>query len=67
MITRYLRHSGYDVQYVRNITDIDDKILRRADENGEVYSDLTKRMINASIDILDVPVVNVFFWLFFTR
>ena len=45
VITRYLRHSGYDVQYVRNITDIDDKILRRADENGEVYSDLTKRMI----------------------
>ena len=47
VITRYLRHSGYDVHYVRNITDIDDKILRRADENGEVYSDLTKRMIKA--------------------
>ena len=47
VITRYLRHSGYDVHYVRNITDIDDKILRRADENGEVYSDLTARMIRA--------------------
>lgn len=47
VITRYLRHSGYDVHYVRNITDIDDKILRRADENGEVYSDLTERMIKA--------------------
>lgn len=47
VITRYLRHRGYDVHYVRNITDIDDKILRRADENGEVYSDLTDRMIRA--------------------
>lgn len=47
VITRYLRHRGYDVHYVRNITDIDDKILRRAEENGEVYSDLTERMINA--------------------
>ncbi|MEX2474177.1 cysteine--tRNA ligase [Marinobacter sp.] len=47
VITRYLRHRGYDVHYVRNITDIDDKILRRADENGEVYTDLTQRMIKA--------------------
>lgn len=47
VITRYLRHRGYDVHYVRNITDIDDKILRRADENGEVYSNLTGRMIRA--------------------
>ena len=47
VITRYLRHRGYDVHYVRNITDIDDKILRRADENGEVYTDLTGRMIHA--------------------
>ena len=35
------------MHYVRNITDIDDKILRRADENGEVYTDLTDRMIHA--------------------
>ncbi|MDO3722597.1 cysteine--tRNA ligase [Marinobacter sp. chi1] len=47
VITRYLRHCGYDVHYVRNITDIDDKILRRADENGEVFTDLTDRMIEA--------------------
>ncbi|OEY67163.1 cysteine--tRNA ligase [Marinobacter sp. X15-166B] len=47
VITRYLRHCGYEVHYVRNITDIDDKILRRADENGEVYTDLTERMIVA--------------------
>lgn len=47
VITRYLRHRGYDVHYVRNITDIDDKILRRADENGEEYTQLTGRMIEA--------------------
>ena len=47
VITRYLRHRGYSVHYVRNITDIDDKILNRANENGEAYSDLTKRMIKA--------------------
>ncbi|EMP55747.1 cysteinyl-tRNA synthetase [Marinobacter santoriniensis NKSG1] len=47
VVTRYLRHRGYDVEYVRNITDIDDKILRRADENGEVYTSLTERMIQA--------------------
>ncbi|MGM0953332.1 MAG: cysteine--tRNA ligase [Pseudomonadota bacterium] len=47
VITRYLRHRGYDVHYVRNITDIDDKILQRAEENGESYSELTRRMIRA--------------------
>jgi len=47
VVTRYLRHRGYDVHYVRNITDIDDKILRRAAENGESYTDLTERMIQA--------------------
>jgi len=47
VITRYLRHRGYDVNYVRNITDIDDKILRRADENDEPYNELTDRMIRA--------------------
>ncbi|GEK46077.1 cysteine--tRNA ligase [Bisbaumannia pacifica] len=47
VITRYLRHRGYDVTYVRNITDIDDKILRRAEENGESIGALTERMIAA--------------------
>ncbi|KKN13433.1 hypothetical protein LCGC14_1006470, partial [marine sediment metagenome] len=47
VITRYLRNRGYDVTYVRNITDIDDKILRRAEENREPFTDLTERMINA--------------------
>jgi len=47
VITRYLRYRGYDVTYVRNITDIDDKILKRAEENGESISALTERMIQA--------------------
>jgi len=47
VITRYLRHRGYDVTYVRNITDVDDKILNRARENGEDFRALTERMIAA--------------------
>ena len=47
VITRYLRHRDYDVTYVRNITDIDDKILKRAEENGEPIDALTERMIAA--------------------
>ncbi|MDX9874537.1 MAG: cysteine--tRNA ligase, partial [Spongiibacteraceae bacterium] len=47
VITRWLRERGFDVTYVRNITDIDDKILRRAAENGEPYTALTERFIQA--------------------
>lgn len=47
VITRYLRERGYEVTYVRNITDIDDKILKRAEENGESIGALTGRMIEA--------------------
>jgi len=47
VVTRYLRWRGLDVIYVRNITDIDDKILRRAEENGESITALTERMIAA--------------------
>lgn len=47
VITRWLRQTGLDVTYVRNITDIDDKILKRAEENGESISALTERMIAA--------------------
>ena len=43
MVQRWLRASGYDVTYVRNITDIDDKIIRRAIENGESIGALTER------------------------
>jgi cysteinyl-tRNA synthetase len=47
MVQRWLRASRFDVTYVRNITDIDDKIIRRATENGEPISHLTQRFIAA--------------------
>ena len=47
MVNRWLRSSGFDVNYVRNITDIDDKIIKRANENGESIAELTQRFIDA--------------------
>lgn len=46
-VYRYLQASGYVVDYVRNITDIDDKIIKRAAENGEPIDALTGRFIDA--------------------
>ncbi|GAA0480861.1 MULTISPECIES: cysteine--tRNA ligase [Tatumella] len=45
VVSRYLRYLGYQLKYVRNITDIDDKIIKRANENGETIGALTQRMI----------------------
>ena len=47
MVVRWLTQLGYDVNYIRNITDIDDKIIARAIENGESISALTERFITA--------------------
>jgi len=47
VIYRYLQATGYEVTYIRNITDIDDKIINRANENGEAFHDLTERFIQA--------------------
>ncbi|MBL1378058.1 cysteine--tRNA ligase [Zobellella iuensis] len=44
VVTRYLRYLGYDLTFVRNITDIDDKIIKRAAENGESCDALTERL-----------------------
>lgn len=44
-IVRYLRHAGYDVNYIRNITDVDDKIIKRANENNETCDQLVDRMV----------------------
>ena len=47
VVQRWLKASGYQVEYVRNITDIDDKIIQRAVDNGETLRALTQRMIDA--------------------
>jgi len=57
VVTRWLRQSGWKVSYVRNITDIDDKIIKRANENGEDFHALTERFIvamNEDADALGV-------------
>jgi cysteinyl-tRNA synthetase len=48
VVARYLRALGYRLTYVRNITDIDDKIIKRANENGEPIQALTERFIRAN-------------------
>ncbi len=56
-IIRYLRYRGFDVTYVRNITDIDDKIIQRANELGESVQSLTNRYIdymNEDLDALSI-------------
>jgi cysteinyl-tRNA synthetase len=47
IVARYFRHSGYELTYVRNITDIDDKIIQRAHEQGVTLTELTERFIDA--------------------
>lgn len=62
ILVRYLRHLGYDVKYVRNITDVDDKIIKRAIENNETTEALTARTIGmmhedfAAINLLEPDV-----------
>ena len=53
MVSRWLRASGYALTYVRNITDIDDKIIKRAVENNETIGELTERFIAAMHQDLD--------------
>lgn len=57
VIVRYLRYSNYEVTYVRNFTDIDDKIIQRANENNEPYYELTARFIQAMHE--DMAKINV--------
>ncbi|HID46849.1 MAG TPA: cysteine--tRNA ligase, partial [Chromatiaceae bacterium] len=53
VVYRYLQAKGYDVTYVRNITDIDDKIIQRANERSEPFTELTQRFIDAMHEDLD--------------
>lgn len=57
VVARYLRFLGYELNYVRNITDIDDKIIKRAHENGEDFVALVDRMVaemHADFDALNI-------------
>ncbi|CAD83375.1 cysteinyl-tRNA synthetase [Candidatus Blochmanniella floridana] len=56
-ILRYLKHYGYQVKYVRNITDIDDKIIQRAIKNNETTDHLASRMIQEMY--LDLDILNI--------
>lgn len=59
MVLRYLRYSGYQVNYIRNITDIDDKIIKRSQENQEEWTRLTQRFIEAMHqDFLDLNLLS---------
>ncbi|NMR59526.1 cysteine--tRNA ligase [Pasteurella multocida] len=62
VIARYLRYLGYDLTYVRNITDVDDKIIKRALENNETCNQLVEKMIaemHKDFDALNVLRPNV--------
>src|SRR4029453_15243161 len=47
MVARWLRATGFDVTYVRNITDIDDKIIERANASGVAFRELAESMAQA--------------------
>jgi len=53
IIVRYLRHAGYGVAYVRNFTDIDDKIIRRANQEGIPFEAVTRKYIDAFYEDFD--------------
>jgi cysteinyl-tRNA synthetase len=53
IIVRYLRHAGYDVTYIRNFTDIDDKIIRKANQEGIPFAEVTKKYIDAFYEDFD--------------
>ena len=56
-VVRYFRSLGVAVRYVRNITDIDDKIIARGQESGETFQELTDRFIKAMHD--DEQMINI--------
>lgn len=53
VIRRFLEHEGYDVTYVQNFTDIDDKIINKANEEGLKWSDICGRYIDAYFEVMD--------------
>ncbi len=57
ILARYLKYRGYEVEYVQNFTDVDDKIIRRANEEGITPEEVTKKYIDGFFD--DIKSLNV--------
>lgn len=53
VIRRFLEHEGYDVTHVQNFTDIDDKIINKANEEGVTWDVICNRYIDAYFDVMD--------------
>src|SRR5271156_2052507 len=53
VVVRWLRHSGYEVTYIQNITDIDDKIIKRAEEQGKDPIDLAREFEKRFMEDMD--------------
>ena len=63
MIVKYLRHAGYEVTYLQNVTDVDDKIIARAQEHKENPKDLARRLEKeymVDMEALGVDAVNIY-------
>ena len=52
ILRRYLEYRGYEVRFVQNFTDIDDKIIKRANEEGVTYKDISEKYIGQTFDLL---------------
>jgi len=53
VIRRFLEHEGYDVTHVQNFTDVDDKIINKANDEGVQWSDIGTRYIDAYFEVMD--------------
>ncbi len=53
VIRRYFKHLGYKVKYIQNFTDVDDKIIRTANEQGVKWSDISTKYINSYFEVMD--------------
>lgn len=53
VIKRYFRHLGYKVKHIQNFTDVDDKIIRTANEHGVQWSDISTKYIKAYFEVMD--------------
>jgi len=53
VIRRYLQYSGYNVNYIQNITDIDDKIIKKANDSGKTITEISEQFTKSFFDVMD--------------